>query len=662
MNQSSIAPLPRLVRAKSAAIAGGLLFVLLLAATVFWPATHGPFIFDDFPNLQNLAQLEGTLDRDHLGQYLTAFNGNPGRPLSALSFVIEDSAWPSAPLAFKRDNLLLHLLAGVLIFALSRRMGRLVPSTAASSDVIALAATAMWLLHPIQLSATMLVVQRMNILSTIFVLVGLIGYLKSLAVTSLPPLQRVALAGASLAISAVLAILCKENGILIFAYAVVLNLTVLRRDIAELAPPARRLLLAGTALPMLLVGAAAVSNFGDILASYRGRDFTMLERLMTQSRILVDYLRNIYLPRIGGQGLFHDGYPISHGLLSPPTTLLCTLLIVGLIIAAWRMRIRWPLFALAVFWFFAGHLIESTIVPLELYFEHRNYLPMFGPLFAIAAGVASIASRYRRVAWVLLGLWLTMITGLTAVNARTWGDRGVQATVWYRENPNSTRAVEMLASYQLDSGDFAGARRTLQEGLARIPAATELSMQTTLLDCFTVGITRPQWNDLLALSARVHYTAIVPDLVSRFGLEQRSGRCHGTMADGDFLRLSQVIIHNPDVAWRSDAMAFIYYEMFRQAAFERDLQKVMEYMDASYAYKANPLVPHNQALYLLTAGLPDDAMRYLRISEATPQPWIKRKLLDIKALNEPLWGSAREMKAYFDRRKALKRTNPAASQ
>ena len=208
----------------------------------------------------------------------------------------------------------------------------------------------------------------------------------------------------------------------------------------------------------------------------------------------------------------------------------------------------------------------------------------------------------------------------------------------------------MVASYQADQGDMAAARSTLQAGLARMPNANELVMQTVLLDCFTGHLTRPEWDALLALGARMHYAAIIPDLVSRFGQQERTDRCHGKMVDGDFIHLSEAVLRNPNISWRNDIKGYLYYEMSRQAAHDRNLQQTMDYLDASYSNRPNPLVARNQAIYLLTAGLPDDAIRYLRKSETTPQPWIKRKLLNVKALNAPLWESAFKMQEYFKAR------------
>ncbi|MDB6164128.1 MAG: hypothetical protein JWL98_1560, partial [Xanthomonadaceae bacterium] len=618
--------------------------LLLLAYLLFHPALSGPFVFDDFPNLANLTQLGGEATRASLGQYLAAFTGNPGRPLAALSFLIEDSAWPTVPGPYKRDNLLFHLLAGVLVFALSRRMARALPKTAPWSDAIALATMAIWLLHPMQLSATMLVVQRMNILCSIAVLAGLAGYARVIGGVRDPGVGRVVAAGVVLSVSALVAFLCKENGVLVFAYAAVLNATLLRGDIERFAPANRRLLIAGCALPIVALAGAALIGHRQISSGYLFRPFTLGERLLTEARIMFDYLGSILTPRIGGAGVFHDDYAVSHDLFSPPGTALALLAIGALLIAAWRLRTRAPLFSLAVFWFFAGHLIESTVWPLELYFEHRNYLPMVGPLYALAATVATAAPRYRRGAWLLLCAWIAIAAGLTALNARTWGDRGALARVWLQENPRSVRAVQMLTSYQYDTGDAAGARRTLMDGLARMPEAGELAMQVALLDCYTRGLPASQWSGLLSLASHVRRSHIVPDMASKFGNEARGNRCHGTLPDGGFLQLTQALIRNPAFAGDGGTLAYLYVEMSKQAVAEHDLGRAMASLDAAYSYGHNPLVARNQAIYLLTAGLPDDAMEYLRKSENSEQPWFKRQLLDMPTLNQRLWFSARKMR------------------
>ncbi|MGN6113748.1 MAG: hypothetical protein ACTHOC_12235 [Luteimonas sp.] len=624
-------------------VVAGFLFVLLSAAAIFRPATHGPFVFDDFPNLGNLSQLEGTIDRVHVGQYLAAFTGSPGRPLAALSFVIEDSAWPTDPEPYKRDNVLWHLICGVLVFALSRRIARYSIRSAPWADVIGLVVMAAWTLHPMQLSATMLVVQRMNILSSIAVLAGLLGYIGIIDSGRTPDLRRVAAAGSVLGIAAVVAFLCKENGVLIFAYACALNMTVLRPVVQRFAPWPRRILLTGCAAPILALAATALVAHQRIVNAYTNRAFTLPERLLTEPRILVDYLQTILLPRIGGQGIFHDNYPVSQGFLSPPTTALAIAFLIALIAAAWRMRRRYPVFAFAIGWYFAGHLIESTVWPLELYFEHRNYLPMIGPLYALAAAAVPAPKPYRIPAHALVGAWLLIGAGLTAINAPIWGSRGALATVWVQENPDSVRAVQMMASYQAESGDSAAARETLLAGLKRVPAARELAMQVTLLDCYTKGITQRQYRGMLDLARRVRFTQMLPDLATRFGREAREGRCKGTLPKDGFVQFANALLENPALRRDGRAVAYIYVELSKQAVHDRDLDSTMRYLDAAYDANKNPLVPRNQAVYLLTAGLPRDAMRYLRKSEETPFPFFDRWMLDVPSMNRNLWKIAEKM-------------------
>lgn len=629
-------------------VVAGFLLILLVCLVIFRPATTGPFVFDDFPNLGNLGQLGGHVDRASLGQYLTAFTGSPGRPLAALSFVIEDSAWPTDPAPYKRNNILWHLLCGVLVFALTRRIARATARTEPWAEVIALVTMAAWTLHPMQLSATMLVVQRMNILCSIAVLAGLLGYIRALDSEWKSQFGRVVTAGSILGLSAIVAFLCKENGVLIFAYACVLNITVLRSSVQKLDSKPRRLLLWGCAAPMIVLALVALYAGEQIIHGYANRPFTLAQRLLTEPRILLDYLQNILVPRIGGQGIFHDDYPISRGFLSPPSTALALAAVVGLIAAAWRLRARQPIFAFAVGWYFAGHLIESTVWPLELYFEHRNYLPMAGPLFALSAAAICVARHLAPLTRTLAAVWLMLAVWLTAVNAPIWGDRGALATVWLKENPSSVRAIQMMASYQADNGDYRGARETLVTGLERAPQAGELAMQVTLLDCYSGALTSAEFSRLLARARQVRFTQMLPELAGRFGREARGGRCNGTLPENGFVELTTALLENPGVQKNGRARSYIYVELSKLAVSEGNLDLTMHYLDAAYDAHKNPMVPRNQAIYLLTAGLPKEAMEYLRRSETTPMSAFDRWMLDMPALNRSLWISAHTMVQALD--------------
>ena len=101
-------------------------------------------------------------------------------------------------------------------------------------------------------------------------------------------------------------------------------------------------------------------------AGYELRSFTLLERLLTEARVLWFYLGLIVLPRFEAFGLYHDDISLSTGLLMPWTTLPALLGLAGLVGIAWHVRNRAPLLAFGIAWFLIGHSLESTVLPLEI--------------------------------------------------------------------------------------------------------------------------------------------------------------------------------------------------------------------------------------------------------------------------------------------------------
>jgi len=618
---------------------------LVLCALCMWPALSGPFIFDDFPNLENMRHLNAGVTRESLGQYLGSVKGNPGRPLAMVSFLIEDASWPTYPADYKRNNLLLHLLVGLLILLFTLRLTSLISIPNSSRFWAAILCATAWMISPIQLSSTMLVVQRMNILSTLFVLCGLLAYLTCLEQEGRRAMGRVLLAGLALSMFGGLALLCKENGVLIFAYAGALNYTLLRNRIACLPTLARACLQIGVAAPIVLLVVLAVFNWQSIVETYQIRSFTLYERMITQPRILLDYLSNIFLPRIGGQGLLHDDYPFSRGLLDPPITIMAILAWSAALIAAVKWRKRAPLASFAVFWFLGGHLIESTVVALELYFEHRNYLPMVGPLFALAVLAVRQNGEKLKLAMVGVACWLAANAALTRINAATWGDRGLQAQVWLSEHPNSQRAVQMAAAYYLESGDFGLARRTIEDGISQIPNAEDLQLQSLLLDCFdkTVGLNQVNWAKAVDVAGKSRYSHLHGTIVGSLVLQLLGDACHGTLTREMTFQFGEALLGNPNFQQHPESLAHVHYELARIHAVNGELDPLIDRLDLAYAFNPFPSIPREQAIYLLSAGLPNEALDYIEKSNQTPLPWIKRILLNVPSANESLERSAREM-------------------
>lgn len=609
----------------------------------FWPALNGPFIFDDFPNLENLRLLNNGVSFQSLASYLAAAKDSPGRPLAMLSFLLEDSAWPAYPADFKRDNLLFHLIAGLLLLWLIFKLARRLRLSEPARHWIPLICAVAWLLNPMQLSSTMLIVQRMNILSSLFVLAGLIAYLFLLESKIFTPLVRIILAGSTLVLFAILAFLCKENGVLIFAYASVLNSTLLRALLEEYPSRIRKLLQTAAAAPIVALVIAAVFNWSAIEAPYQLREFSLQERVLSQPRVLFGYLFNILIPHLGGQGIFHDDFIFSRSLLDPPATLFALVFLIAAVSAAVTHRNRAPLLAFAVLWFLAGHLIESSVVGLELYFEHRNYLPMIGPLFALITVAARSTGNMNWTSRGLLIIWMVACATLVRINAYTWGDRGLQSQVWLQEHPQSMRAAQWAASYQFDSGNPALARTILMQSLERMPRADDLRLQITLLDCMTHGVSKQQWANTIDTLSTARYSSLTPQIFSLLVQQFLGNACHNTLDQPQLQAMAESLLGNPAYLNSADSLAFVHYELAKIYVARRELDLLMYHLDQAYHCTPAPNIAREQAIYLLSAGLPKQALIYLKKSNDTPLPWFKRLMLNVPASNAELIKTAQAM-------------------
>ncbi|TSE27979.1 hypothetical protein Tther_02466 [Tepidimonas thermarum] len=451
-----------------AAPAAALLLLLLAIAVLQWPALAGGFLFDDEPNLRDLGAYGGVASWPTLRAYLFGgFSGPSGRPLALLSFLLDDFTWPSTPENFKRTNLLLHLLNVALLTWASFKLMRLRGCTERTAAWTAVLAAGLWGLHPYLISTTFYVVQRMALLAATFSFAALAAYLHGRLLLASRPRAAIMWMGVALALGTLLSTLSKENGALLPLLVLVVEATALSAQ-----PPLPRFFR----WVFLYLPSAAVLGY---LARYIDlsdrpwpeRPFNQIERVLTEARILWDYLGQWFFPRIEGAGLFRDGIVISRGPFDPPQTALAVLGLVALASAGVWLRRRAPLVALAILFYLAGHVMESGWLGLELYFEHRNYLPtafLFLPLagWIVQAQNGPQRGLARLIAAVLLG-WLAFFS---AQRAALWADPVKLEVYWAMAAPESPRAANALARHWLDhGGDPAEADRVLEKALARHP-------------------------------------------------------------------------------------------------------------------------------------------------------------------------------------------------
>ncbi|MCG2634580.1 MAG: hypothetical protein J4A00_06625 [Gammaproteobacteria bacterium] len=438
---------------KSPTVLWSLIALLVIAA--YWPGLSGPFVFDDQINIvENPGVAIDDLSLDSLrAAALSNHSGPLGRTLPALSFGLNHylAGGFDKPLVFKATNLLIHLLNSALLLALLLRLTpRLLASAEPSreSAALALLGCLIWALHPLQLTSVLYVVQRMTSLSALFVLSGLLLFtigrarLESRSPHAWPLILGGLITGGLLGLSA------KENAALTPLFFLVIEFTLFRWPEEARA---RRALTAfyglTLALPALLVLGYLLVHPGYLINGYGNRPFSLAERVLTEPRILWFYISELYLPVPSRMGLFHDDLAISHTLTAPWTTLPAILGGLVALLAAARLRRTLPVVSFGVLWFLAGHLLESTLIPLEIAHEHRNYLASLGPLLLLAWSLLQLLKKLSsRAVRGLLLFALTITLGFsTYVRATAWHSEVGLIESLARNHPRSATSQYLFA-------------------------------------------------------------------------------------------------------------------------------------------------------------------------------------------------------------------------
>lgn len=441
---------------------------LALGLAVYLPGLPGDFVFDDFSSIAGNPAV--TLPHHGFAEFFSALFSAPVggflRPISMLSFMLEAHFTGLSPLGFKLVNIAIHLACGVLLGFLAREIFRILGTwrlpglDETSISWLSLATATLWTVHPLNLTAVLYVVQRETSLSALFSIAAMLSYLIGRR-RGLKTRAGKLLFWLATPLCMVLGMLCKETAALVPVYLLTIEFTLLefRDREGRIDRQVLGFFMVFLALPLVAACTLAAVRPGFFFASYEGRDFTLYQRLLSECRVLLDYLRWTFLPDLRQLGLYHDDILPSQDLLRPFSTLPSVIAVLGLLLAvlAWRRRLQ--LFSFAILWFFGGQLMESTVLPLELAFEHRNYLPIFGVLLACTGGLYGMAKdpANRRLVAAGLGGVCVLLASTTAVRALDWHSELDFARSEARHHPQSPRAVTELQwaymTYVTGTGD-----------------------------------------------------------------------------------------------------------------------------------------------------------------------------------------------------------------
>ncbi len=449
-----------------------LVFLILVAySNTFRVSWH----FDDYPNILHSDEVRvKNLYPDTLYKaYRVLKNGNHRqRPVSWFTFALNWYWGQDSVVGYHAVNLLIHCVSSIFLFLCCKHI--LTVYVFQKSDdhglslLSAFLGAAMWALHPIQTQAVTYVVQRMASLSGMFYIVAFYCFLKAMQQKA----PRAVTYGLYVLVGlCFLLALGSKPSAAMFPVAVGLFYVLFE-------PPKRQSFrLAALVGACVAVGAAVLYFVGDnplrILSGYSIRPFTLSERLLTEGRILAFHLAQLFLLKPFRFSLVHD-IPISKSFISPPSTLISILFILSLIGLSWRVRKRAPLLSFAIAFFFINHVIESTLLPLELIYEHRNYIPsmfLFLPIsYAFVRCVAAGIQGNGSFLWVYLvpGIVICLFIGLTFHRNQDWRS---EETLWndaIQKAPGLARPYHNLAvDYYEKKGNYVKALELYKTAISK---------------------------------------------------------------------------------------------------------------------------------------------------------------------------------------------------
>jgi len=432
------------------------LFCLVILAFLVWivykPGLTGGFIFDDYHSLKKLSVFEGEVTWDHSLEYFGSSDTGPlKRPISVFSFLIDANNWPADAYSFKRTNVFLHIINGLLLFLLIRQVLGYKPERRSKKNLIAFFSAGFWLLHPFLVSTTLYIVQRMAMLPLTFMLLGMLMYIWGRFRYNKDPslinrfILIVAVWGATL-----FAMLSKENGVLFLPLVTLFEVFIIQKYL-QVKPLNRGFKYILLILPLSFLIVAFLMALPGFMGRFDVREFSAMDRQLTQFRALADYLYHIFIPKYFTYGVFTDGFVVSKGWLKPVTTLISFIFIFGLLCFAWIYRSRYIWFSFSIFFFFIAHSIESTIIPLEMYFEHRNYIAALFLGVPITLFFVKLLDKSRIYFVVLVGV-LLYLGFLTFLRVNVWSDNFRLHEMTMNKFPESKRAFAMTADFYARSG------------------------------------------------------------------------------------------------------------------------------------------------------------------------------------------------------------------
>ncbi|MDU9048190.1 MAG: tetratricopeptide repeat protein [Candidatus Electrothrix sp. Rat3] len=404
------------------------------------------------------------------------------RPVANFTFALNWFFGQSSPVSYHLVDIFIHSLTAIMLYLscvqlLNTPALRKKNRSQLHKHNIALLAAALWLAAPIHTSAVTYIVQRMAQLATLFSISTLFFYLRLRLSNN--RLYQIIFFTCCLC-CALLALGSKENTILLFPSLALIE-GVFFFQFAKIQQFAQQKTKLFFLLFLLLSAGILFFSWDFIIAqanSYGHRNFTFQERMLTEPRILLFYLSQIFFPTASRLSIVHD-ITLSTSLFTPWQTLPAIICCIGLIFLAIIQVHRRPLLSFAILYYFLNHLVESTIIPLELIFEHRNLLPSLFLFLPLATFVVDIIDTKKKGVAVIAMLVCTVFlvqSGLATVKRnKAWKNAGTLSKDAVQKAPRDARARINLAGWYAQQKKYQKALQLCEEAEQRFTSEASLN-------------------------------------------------------------------------------------------------------------------------------------------------------------------------------------------
>ena len=422
------------------------LLIVAVGAAVYANALKGEFLWDDGNLVEENRYIRGW---SHLPQIFTSDIGAGGdnqyrfyRPLQTLTYLIDYIFTKMDPAGYHLGNIIWHVLSALALSWLVRLLF--------GDYLLGLVTALLFVVHPVHTEAVTYISGRADPLSTFFLLLALVFYIKAL------DSRRVSLSLLAL-LSYAAALLSRENTLIMPVLLLVYHHALRKKISTPLFGGITALAVAYIVVRFTLL---------KYLLNYKACPTTVFGRFPGFLAAILSYIRILILPVH-----LHMEYGGWAGTLAHPLAILGFFVLLGLIFVVYRERQRRSLVSFAILWFLVALLPVSNLYPINAFMaEHWLYLPSIGFFLIVAKYFSSWLRRDDKKVPALAGLVvLTGVLGVLTVR---------QNTTWLKPipffhrllhyAPLSSRAYNALGMAYNSMGDY-------ETGVEYLERAVELS-------------------------------------------------------------------------------------------------------------------------------------------------------------------------------------------